>query len=298
MAVPGSGPLKLWDNIWNQEIGGTKGNNSLHSGSIYAGFSTPDAMSDFYGWSDIEIPSVSTSNFSSVVETSMTANGNVSDTGNENPTRGFYFGTNAAAAGNNTKYSVGVGGAGAFSRSMTDLTHTTTYYGWAFACNSAGEAQGSMITQTTASPPFTPSLTSAGTLCSISCACSDGGDNYLQVYSGWINPYNGGLNSICFSGGGANSSAQRSVDNRYMATDAKNFSRALAAVWGGTGKVQFWSRSNSCYSNVTGLTTAPTGNSGSSSNYIRNTNYRAGYFRINTDFCFSDIRLKTNINYL
>ena len=59
MAVPSSGELKLWDDLWNQEIGGSKGNNSLHSASVYAEFDTPDALGDFYGWSDVEVPSVS-----------------------------------------------------------------------------------------------------------------------------------------------------------------------------------------------------------------------------------------------
>ena len=75
MAVPSSGQLKLWNDIWNNEIGGTQGNNSLHSASVYAGFTTPDAMGDFYGWSDVEVPSVSTSAMSSVTDNSMQANG-------------------------------------------------------------------------------------------------------------------------------------------------------------------------------------------------------------------------------
>ena len=44
MAVPNSGQLKLWDMLWNQELGGSKGNNSLHSASIYAGKSVPDSL--------------------------------------------------------------------------------------------------------------------------------------------------------------------------------------------------------------------------------------------------------------
>ena len=49
MAVPNSGQLKLWDMLWNQELGGSKGNNSLHSASVYAGFSVPDSLGEFYG---------------------------------------------------------------------------------------------------------------------------------------------------------------------------------------------------------------------------------------------------------
>ena len=91
MAVPSSGELKLWDTLWNQELAGSQGENSLHSASVYAGFSTPDALSDFYGWSDVETPTVTTSAMSQVEYYRMYANGNVSDTGNEDPDRGFLF---------------------------------------------------------------------------------------------------------------------------------------------------------------------------------------------------------------
>lgn len=193
MAVPSSGELKLWDNIWNQELGGAQGENSLHSASVYAGFSTPDAMSDFYGWSDVEVPAVSTSTSTSITTNSMVLNGNVSSTGNENPSRGFYFGTNSSAANNNTKYNVGTGGVGAFSCNKTGLSYYTTYYNWAFACNSAGEAQGGRITTTTAAPPFTPSCAGCTftQLCAYSCGC----DCVLMnnsVSQGYYNPYTGG----------------------------------------------------------------------------------------------------------
>ena len=66
MAIPSSGQLKLWDTLWNQELGGEKGENSLHSASVYAGFSTPDALGDFYGWSDVEAPTVTTQGVTNV----------------------------------------------------------------------------------------------------------------------------------------------------------------------------------------------------------------------------------------
>jgi len=161
MAVPSSGELKLWNSIWNPEIGGSKGDNSLHSASIYAGFSTPDAMSDFYGWSDVEAPSVSTSAASAVTQSSMTANGNVSNTGGENVSRGFYFGTSTTYT-SNTKYTLsGTQGTGGFSRSMTGLSAGTTYYINAWASNGAGETVGNQVSQATY-VNFSPSFNTAG----------------------------------------------------------------------------------------------------------------------------------------
>ena len=201
MAVPGSGQLKLWNSIWNAEIGGAQGNNSLHSASVYAGFTTPDAMSDFYGWSDVEVPSVSTQGVTSVEQTSQTLNGNVSATGNENRTRGFYFGTNSAAAVNNTKYSLGVGGVGTFSSNRTGLSSNTTYYNWAFACNSAGEAQGDRTQAATQAPPFTPTFSDAGSAFTCQCVCvggctSGGTYSFAYVTAGYNNIYTGGGNTL------------------------------------------------------------------------------------------------------
>lgn len=189
MAVPSSGELKLWDTLWNQELVGSKGDNSLHSASVYAGFDTPDALSDFYGWSDVEVPGVTTNAMSQVSYYRMYANGTVNDTGNENPDRGFYFGTSANAYSNNTKYSVGTGGTGAFSRNMDSQVnqYNTTYYAWAYACNSAGETVGSRVQATTPYPPFSPSNTQTQMTCFYYVGQNGG------AQSGYINPYSSQL---------------------------------------------------------------------------------------------------------
>jgi len=290
MAVPASGELKLWDSIWNSEIGGTKGSNSLHSASIYAGFTTPDAMSDFYGWSDVEVPTVTTNNFSSIATTSMTANGTVNTTGNENPTRGFYFGTNSTLPTNNTKYSIGIGGTGAFSRSMTGLSAQTTYYGWAFACNSAGETTGAKVTVTSAAPPFTPCYG----FIDKNEATATGNYAYVQAYSGWSNPYTGGGNNQAFAGGFDSGYINRTVTcNSKIACNARNYTGASVS-------------SDGCASIIIhqqdtgGRFTCVTTPQNHSSTYINNNAFASsGYLGRISTFCLtSDIRLKTNINYL
>ena len=158
MAVPSSGELKLWDNIWNLELNGSQGQNSLHSASVYAGFSTPDAMSDFYGWSDVEPPSIVTNNAASVTDSSMNLRGTVTNTGNEAVCRGFYHGGNPNAYNCNTKYTLAGTQAttGEFTCNRTGLGYNTTYYFWAFGCNSAGTTIGSRLQFTTNLPPFSP----------------------------------------------------------------------------------------------------------------------------------------------
>lgn len=58
MAVPSSGQLGLYEDIFTAFNEHSQGDNSLHNASTYAGFSTPDAMSDFYGYVDAVAPSV------------------------------------------------------------------------------------------------------------------------------------------------------------------------------------------------------------------------------------------------
>jgi hypothetical protein len=236
MAVPSSGQLKLWNDIWNNEIGGTQGNNSLHSASVYAGFTTPDAMGDFYGWSDVEVPSVSTSAMSSVTDNSMQANGNVSSTGNEDVSRGFYFGTNSAAPVSNTKYTLaGTQGTGTFSCNRTGLAYNNTYYAWAFACNSAGESVGGRVQAGTPYPPFSPTcITVTDTQITYQNNPSDNG-NSVHFTSGYINPYSAGYvasaNYNCapyFHGGYVN------------LNDKKGYTNAKTKVYGtGTCSLQY-----------------------------------------------------------
>ena len=162
MAVPASGPLGLYEDIW-EELSGTQGENSLHSASIHAGFSTPDAMGDFYGYIDAEAPTLTSLNATSVTTNSMIANGQLTNNGGADLTaHGFYFGTNSGAANNNTKYDIGsrAGSSYTFTRTFTGLGTATTYYYWAFGENIAGETiAGNRITQATNLPSFGTSWT-------------------------------------------------------------------------------------------------------------------------------------------
>ncbi len=81
MPVPNSGPLGLYKVIFTEFTQHAQGNNSLHSASIEAGFSTPDAMGDFYGYTDAVAPTMFSQNASSVTDSSMIAHGGVSSDG-------------------------------------------------------------------------------------------------------------------------------------------------------------------------------------------------------------------------
>lgn len=196
MAVPSSGELKLWDDIWNNEIGGTQGNNSLHSASVYAEFSTPDAMSDFYGWSDIELPTVDGIFYEYVTYYSVRPKANLASTGNSTSVaRGFYIGTTANPYSSNAKYSAGTtSNTGQFCYNL-NASSNTTYYAWAYACNEAGEVVSGRICCRTPYPPFTPTYGALRSGCAYA-STKYGAGGVAHTSTGYVNPYSGGYATV------------------------------------------------------------------------------------------------------
>jgi hypothetical protein len=144
MALQSSGAISIGD--IRTELGETTG--SLRSLSATAGFSTPDAISEFYGYSGQSAPSVTTNAASSVAVSTVTLNGNVTSDGGATVTaRGFYFGTNSNAT-SNPAYASG-SGTGAYSLARTGLTGSTTYYFAAYATNATGTTVGGTLSFTT-----------------------------------------------------------------------------------------------------------------------------------------------------
>ena len=146
MAVPSSGELRLIQDIALEVDGSASGSNiSLNTLSASAGFSPPNGMLEFYGYSSSVAPSVITNSSTGIGETSMTLNGNVTtDGGDTIIERGFYFGTQSRAYIDNPKYVVG-GTTGSFSLTRSGLSGGTGYYCWAFATNSKGTTFGSRV---------------------------------------------------------------------------------------------------------------------------------------------------------
>ena len=236
MAVPSSGELELRGDIALEVYGVATGSNiSLGTMSNLAGFSDPDAMSEFYGYSSADAPSVTTNNISNVAETSVTLNGNVTSDGGATITeRGFYFGTNSSSPTNNTKYTVS-GTTGYYSSNRTGLSASTTYYCWAFATNSKGTTYGSRVQATTVAA-FTPTYIASTDFQFDQCYYTKKTDTYesggvFEFITYYINPNTSSavqyMYSFSFVNDGTGTSywytAPASGD-RKICTNARNYS--------------------------------------------------------------------------
>lgn len=112
--------------------------------------------------SPVATPTVAVPTASSIGETTVTLNGNITSIGGANVTvRGFDYGTSVSYG--STVSTSNTYGIGAFSQNVTGLTCSTTYHYRAFATNAGGTTNSSDQTFTTTAcptPTGTPSPTS------------------------------------------------------------------------------------------------------------------------------------------
>ena len=93
-------------------------------------------------------PTVLTSDAINITTTSATVRGSVSSNGGATITaKGFLYGTSASELTENIQ--INSSGIGSFSKSLVDLTHSTTYFYQAYATNSVGTAYGEVKSFTT-----------------------------------------------------------------------------------------------------------------------------------------------------
>lgn len=240
MAVPSSGELELRGDIALEVYGTATGSNiSLGTMSNLAGFSDPDTMSEFYGYSSADAPSVTTNNISNIGETNVRLNGNITSDGGATITeRGFYFGTNSSSPTNNPKYTVS-GTTGTYSNNRTGLNSSTTYYCWAFATNSKGTTYGSRVQASTIAA-FVPTFAEVG-------LPQTTAEHYATTYGGPItvdslsvkyyqNPNTGSLNVIG-SWVSATYSNYYQVDEGYNASD---YGGSNSDFWATNAVNWFW----------------------------------------------------------
>lgn len=128
------------------------GNGNYSTGIVPTGSpATPQAVA----------PTVTTQSASSVLQSSATLNGNITNTGGANATvRGFAWGTNANLSGGDTATTTenGTFGTGAFTNSSLTLVCNTTYYSRAYATNSGGTSYGAISSSFTTSACSTTTL--------------------------------------------------------------------------------------------------------------------------------------------
>lgn len=166
MPVPDSGQLRLRADIALEVDGSDTGTNvSLGTLSNTAGFTEPDTMSEFYGYSSFTAPTITANvSFSSVSSSGMTVSFSYANTGGANLESGFYFGTSTNMT-SNTFYSEGNSTSTSRSpgRAFTGLSGSTTYYCWGVVRDTESPARftelaTTMGTQATSQPTL-PSFT-------------------------------------------------------------------------------------------------------------------------------------------
>lgn len=252
MPVPSSGQLRLRADI-NLEVNGndTDTNVSLGTLSNDAGFTEPDTMSEFYGYSAITPPyfdgGLATAN---ITDTYMTVVAPaVYNPDNANIKRGFYFGTSTTAT-SNTFYDMGntTGSGLNYSRQFTGLSGSTTYYIWGVVRDTETPARFTevltpMKTQSTLADPGYSTYTASQNVQSASSGdvggCSATWQFYYQhVYYGNTNYYNVGSSagSGGFSGyiNGANKYRYRSggsTTNRVRAVGSMGDSADVTMIF-------------------------------------------------------------------
>ena len=148
MALPLTGPMSMSQAA--AELGYDEEDISLIDLGGLIGIESGEVIfpTDFYGTAG-STPTVQTNAPSSVGDTGMILNGNITSQGATSITqRGFYFGTNTNYS-LNTKHITSGTSTGAYTNTRTGLTAGTTYYINAYAINSAGESVGAQQTQAT-----------------------------------------------------------------------------------------------------------------------------------------------------
>jgi hypothetical protein len=121
--------------------------------ATFTRLSTESALSAYA--TGISAAAVTTNSPTSIAATSLTANGNITDTGGSGSDvtrRGFCYmeGTSGdPTTANSTAYDDGTFGAGAYTKSITGLSPNTSYRIRAYAVNAAGTAYGTTVDATT-----------------------------------------------------------------------------------------------------------------------------------------------------
>ena len=160
MPVPSSGQLRLRADI-NQEVNGNDSDDNVSLGTLSndAGFSEPDAMSDFYGYSACQLPGTAINPQSASFDNSgnLTASGFLRNNGGCAITEcGLYVGTSSninSATKHNLYSSWNLYSYRYFN--LSGYSNNTTYYIWIYYVNPAGEQRYS-FGGVTVPPPLVP----------------------------------------------------------------------------------------------------------------------------------------------
>ena len=193
VTAAGNDPVTVRGFVWgtsssnlsnNVEVGSGTGSFTkeitglTHSTTYYYKAYATNAAGTSYGQvksfatTTITAPAVQTNAASSISMTGATLNGNVTADGGATVTaRGFVYGTSASNLSQNVQSGTGTG---SFTKALTGLSHSTTYYYKAYATNAIGTNYGEVKQFTTSSPSMPTVQTNAASGITMTGATLDG----------------------------------------------------------------------------------------------------------------------------
>jgi len=167
--------------------------------------------------SDSDLPTVTTSSVTEILDISATVGGNViSDGGSDILDRGIWIDTSTNPEISGVKISIGIG-TGNFSKNMDNLTAGTIYYIKAYATNSSGTSYGEEISFTTLDKPsiqtITPSSVTVNSAESGGTIADDGGAEITSRGVCWNTSSNPTTSNFLTSNGSGTGSFISSLTN-------------------------------------------------------------------------------------
>ena len=171
VTAAGNDPVTVRGFVWGTSSGNLSNNVEVGSGTgsftkeitglthsttyYYKAYATNAAGTSYgqvksFATTTITAPAVQTNAATSISMTGATLNGNVTADGGATVTvRGFVYGTSASDLSQNVQSGTGTG---SFTKALTGLSHSTTYYYKAYATNAIGTNYGEVKQFTTSSP--------------------------------------------------------------------------------------------------------------------------------------------------
>jgi len=200
------------------------------------------SLDSFVTLTPVVLPTITTTNASSILTTSAITGGNVTSDGGATVTeRGVVYAISGIPSISDSKVVAGISGTGTYTVNLTGLTGSTKYFFRAYATNSAGTGYGTIDSFVTLTPVVLPTLTTTSASSILETSATTGGnvisDGGATVTERGVVYVISGIPSISDSKivAGTSGTGTYTVNLTGLAGSTKYFFRAYATNSAGTG---------------------------------------------------------------